>query len=118
MFSWIRNTKLNSFMDAYLAPYKQQYRYWTGLLLFARIVINFMLAVNDQTNDAICSGDFKTQHPECFLQIPFFESQLWGDIVQMDGENALFGGLLDRCIVNNDFSDSTLFKSAAHNVWP
>ena len=66
--------------------------------------------VNDQTNDAICSGDFKTQHPECFLQIPFFESQLWGGIVQMDGENALFGGLLDRCIVNNDFSDSTSYK--------
>ena len=51
MFSWIRNTKLNSFMDAYLAPYKQQYRYWTGFLLFARIVINFMLAVNESGDD-------------------------------------------------------------------
>ena len=40
IFKWIRNTKLNSFMDAYHAPYKSKYRYWTGLLLFIRIMLN------------------------------------------------------------------------------
>ena len=47
MFRWTRNTKLNSFMDAYLAPYKQKYRFWTGFLLFSRIAVNFMIAINE-----------------------------------------------------------------------
>ena len=36
---WTRYTKLNAFMDAYHAPYNPKYRYWTGLLLFARIIL-------------------------------------------------------------------------------
>ena len=44
--SWIRNTKLSSFMDAYLAPHMLKNRYWTGLLLFARVVLYLLTAVN------------------------------------------------------------------------
>ena len=33
---WIRNVKLNAFMDAYHAPYNKRHRYWTGLLLLVR----------------------------------------------------------------------------------
>ena len=33
-------------MDAYLAPYTLKYRYWTGLLLFARVVLYLLSAVN------------------------------------------------------------------------
>ena len=50
LLSWTRNTKLNSFMDAYLAPYTLKYRYWTGLLLFARVVLYLLSAVN-MSND-------------------------------------------------------------------
>ena len=46
IFRWIRNTKLSSFMDAYHAPYKPKYRYWTGLLLFVRIMLNVGMIAN------------------------------------------------------------------------
>lgn len=47
IFRWIRNTKLNSFMDAHHAPYNQKYRFWTGFLLLLRIVVHFTLVVNE-----------------------------------------------------------------------
>ena len=46
-FHWIRNTKLNSFMDAYIAPYNHKYRFWTGFLLLSRIVVNFCVFLNE-----------------------------------------------------------------------
>ena len=45
MFKWIRNTRLNSFMDAYHAPYHFKYRYWTGLLLFVRVLIYLIASI-------------------------------------------------------------------------
>ena len=56
IFKWTRNTKLNLFMEANLAPYKAKYRYWTGLLLLFRIVLYFGIATNkshDQQTIAI-----------------------------------------------------------------
>ena len=50
VFRWIRNTKLGSFMDAYHAPYKPKYRYWTGLLLFVRIMLNLAVMANRSSN--------------------------------------------------------------------
>lgn len=42
---WIRNPKIYSFMDAYHAPYKFKYRYWTGLLLLARIILYLVASI-------------------------------------------------------------------------
>ena len=50
IFSWIRNTKLNSFIETYHAPYKPKYRYWTGLLLFIRALQNIAIAANVSGN--------------------------------------------------------------------
>lgn len=50
IFFWIRNTKLNSFIEAYHAPYMPKYRYWTGLLLFIRAVQNIAIAANVSGN--------------------------------------------------------------------
>ena len=36
---WTKNTKLNAFIATYHAPYNSQYRFWTGLLLFIRVVL-------------------------------------------------------------------------------
>ena len=33
IFGWIRNTRLNTFITTYHAPYSLKHRYWTGLLL-------------------------------------------------------------------------------------
>lgn len=36
---WTKNTKLIAFIATYPAPYNSQYRFWTGLLLFIRVVL-------------------------------------------------------------------------------
>ena len=45
-FKWIKNAKLTSFMDAYHAPYVTKNRYWTGLLLLARVTLYLTAAIN------------------------------------------------------------------------
>lgn len=52
--SWIRNAKLNSFIDTYHVPYNEKYRYWTGLLLLSRIIIYLVTAID-------VSGDPRTR---------------------------------------------------------
>ena len=44
IFKWVRNTRLNLFMEANLAPYKAKYRYWYGLLLFVRMALYLGIA--------------------------------------------------------------------------
>ena len=39
IMKWTKNQKLNSFIEAYHAPYHKQHRYWTGLLLFVRVLL-------------------------------------------------------------------------------
>ena len=46
VFKWIKSAKLSSFMDAYHAPYVTKNRYWTGLLLLARVTLYLMAAIN------------------------------------------------------------------------
>lgn len=53
VFQWIWNTRVNSFMDAYLAPHIPKHRYWTGLLLIARIVLYLVSALNLSNNPRI-----------------------------------------------------------------
>ena len=53
VFEWIWYTRVNSFMDAYLAPYTPKHRYWTGLLLLARIVLYLVSALNLSNNPRI-----------------------------------------------------------------
>ena len=45
-FFWVRSVKLANFMDAYHAPYTSRNRYWTGLLLLARVILYLVSAVN------------------------------------------------------------------------
>ena len=46
LLKWVKSTKLNCFIDAYHAPYQSKYRYWTGLLLFARVLLNIIITLN------------------------------------------------------------------------
>ena len=38
-FHWINNPKIKPFLDAYHAPYRDQHRYWTGLMLCLRCAL-------------------------------------------------------------------------------
>lgn len=44
VFCWV--LKLKPLFDAYYGPLKDQHRYWTGVLLFARIILGLVSAVN------------------------------------------------------------------------
>ena len=46
VLSWMNNLKLKAFLEAYYAPYMIKHRYWTGLLLVARLVLLPVFAIN------------------------------------------------------------------------
>ena len=46
IFRWIRDQKLQTFVEIYHAPYVPKHRYWTGLLLLARAILYLVAAVN------------------------------------------------------------------------
>ena len=48
---WVR--RLKPLFDAYTGPYKSPHRYWTGLLLVARIVLLITFSVNHSNNLSI-----------------------------------------------------------------
>ena len=43
---WVRSNKLRHFLEPYHAPYKFKHRYWTGLLLFVRVALYLIFALN------------------------------------------------------------------------
>ncbi len=45
-FKWVRNTKLNCFIEAYHAPYRPKYRFWTGILLLLRVILDILISLN------------------------------------------------------------------------
>ena len=55
LLRWIRNTRLNLFMEANLAAYNSKHRYWTGLLLLIRVILYLEIAINtsDQTSNSL-----------------------------------------------------------------
>ena len=50
---WIRNQKLDSFMEMYLISYTPTHRYWTGLLLLIRVSIYLISAFNPSSDPRI-----------------------------------------------------------------
>jgi len=44
-FYWINNPRIKHFLDAYQAPYRDQHRYWTGLMLCLRCILFTVLVL-------------------------------------------------------------------------
>ena len=53
VFKWTRNTKLNAFIATYHAPYSDEHRYWTGLLLFVRVVLYTVSAITASSDPQV-----------------------------------------------------------------
>ena len=53
IFKWVRYQKLCLFMEPHHAPYISKHRYWTGLLLFARILLFLERVLNFSKNPQI-----------------------------------------------------------------
>ena len=51
VFKWTRNTKLNAFISVHHVPYNSRYRYWTGLLLFVRVVLYITASITVSESD-------------------------------------------------------------------
>ncbi len=47
LLSWVNDRKVKSFLDAYHAPYRNQHRYWVGLLLLVRFILFIISAIID-----------------------------------------------------------------------
>lgn len=50
VFKWTSKTRLNAFVMAYHIPYNSIYRYWTGLLLFVRVILYITASVTASAN--------------------------------------------------------------------
>ena len=46
VLKWTRNPKVSGFIEIYHAPYTPRNRYWTGLLLFVRVILYIASAAN------------------------------------------------------------------------
>ena len=50
IFGWIRNTRFNTFITTYHAPYSIKHRYWTGLLLLVRVILYITASVTTSSD--------------------------------------------------------------------
>ena len=53
VFRWVSSQKLQHFMAPYHAPYSTNHRYWTGLLLLARVALYIVFSMNDSNDPGI-----------------------------------------------------------------
>lgn len=53
ILKWTKNQKLQSFMEAYHAPYCDQHRYWTGLLLLVRVLLILISIITEGQGSVI-----------------------------------------------------------------
>ena len=51
-FKWVSSlyNRFKPLFDAYMGPYKDKYRYWTGMLLLARVVLTVLFSSISNTN--------------------------------------------------------------------
>ena len=50
---WINNSRIKPFLDAYHAPYRDQHRYWTGLMLCLRCTLLLVFAFNTRADPSL-----------------------------------------------------------------
>ncbi len=53
ILSWMNRPEVRSFLDAYHAPYKPRYRYWTGLLFLARFALLLTAVLSTSRNPTV-----------------------------------------------------------------
>ena len=50
---WFNNPRIKPFLDAYHAPYRDQHRYWTGLMLCLRCALLLVFAFNTHADPSL-----------------------------------------------------------------
>ena len=77
IFNWSRHPKMQTFIETYSTPFTPKHRYWTGLLLIARIVL-LIIATADVSNDPTISLTAISFVVSCIVLLKgFIVSQLY-----------------------------------------
>ena len=74
---WIRNQKVNYFMDMYAIPYTPTHRYWTGLLLLVRVSIYLVSAFNPSSDPRVTLSSTIFILSFLFLYIAIFNVRMY-----------------------------------------
>ena len=74
---WITNLKLSSFFETYHIPYTSKHRYWTGLLLFVRVIIYLVSAFNPSGEPRITLSSTALIMACLFLYMTMFGIRLY-----------------------------------------
>jgi predicted outer membrane repeat protein len=53
LFKWTGNHKLHAFINTYHTPHNAKHRYWTGMLLFVRVIVYIITAVSASSDQPI-----------------------------------------------------------------
>ncbi len=74
---WIKNQKLNYFIEMYSIPYTPIHRYWTGLLLLIRVSIYLVSAFNTSSDPRITLSSTTFILSFLFLYIAMFGVRMY-----------------------------------------
>jgi hypothetical protein len=71
VFKWSRDPKIQTFIETYHMPYTPKHRYWTGLLLIARVVL-FLVTTANVSNDPTIALTAMTSTLGCIVLLKGF----------------------------------------------
>jgi hypothetical protein len=71
IFRWSRDPKIQTFIETYHMPYTPKHRYWTGLLLIARVVL-FLVTTANVSNDPTIALTAMTSTLGCIVLLKGF----------------------------------------------
>ena len=91
---WIRNQKVNYFMDMYAVPYTPTHRYWTGLLLLIRVGIYLVSAFNPSSDPRITLSSTIFILSFLFLYIAMFGVRIYKHCLVNSMENLTYFNLI------------------------
>ena len=99
IFSWLN--KIKPFIDTYHAPYKKQTRYWTGLLLFVRLSLFAIHAINSELTPIVITSITAALLSMAWMHKGIYESRL-NDVFEAFFlvNLCIFAAITDRNIAN------------------
>ena len=113
---WIRNQKLNYFMEMYVIPYTPTHRYWTGLLLLIRVSIYLVSAFNPSSDPRITLSSTIFILSFLFLYIAMFGVRMYKHWLINAMETLTYFNLIALSIFTWYITDAEGNQEAVTNV--
>ena len=113
---WIRNQKLNYFMEMYSIPYTPTHRYWTGLLLLIRVSIYLISAFNPSSDPRITLSSTTFILSFLFLYIAMFGVRMYKHCLANAMESITYFNLISLSIFTWYTTDAGGNQEAVTNI--